>query len=201
MSIPKRLKPFRRQRVLSRMPIFRATPTKLWSARPLGTRRVDILRAGPLFRQTDFCDTQDPRPRFGKHVLGLRLSATPSNHAFRPRLSHAFQPRLSATPSGHVFRRAIRIEDVVLLSQQCFKQTNHCRTVSAPSQDGAHHLVSEGRQNVLTGHGHASEHLLSGLEIVACLNVVSVPHAKNSSNHQRRKDQRFSQLDLPTSQY
>ena len=65
-----------------------------------------------------------PRPRFGKHVLGLRLSATPSDHAFRPRLSHAFQPRLSATPSGHVFRRAIRIEDVVLLSHQCFKLTN-----------------------------------------------------------------------------
>ena len=55
---------------------------------------------------------EDPRPRFGKHILGLRLSATPSDHAFRPRLSHAFQPRLSATPSGHVFRRAIRIEDI-----------------------------------------------------------------------------------------
>ena len=53
---------------------------------------------------------EDPRPRFGKHILGLRLSATPSDHAFRPRLSHAFQPRLSATPSGH--RRAIRIEDI-----------------------------------------------------------------------------------------
>ena len=55
----------------------------------------------------------DPRPRFRKHVLGLRLSATPSDHAFRPRLSHAFQPRLSATLSGHVFRRAIRFEDIV----------------------------------------------------------------------------------------
>ena len=64
------------------------------------------------------------RPRFGKHVLGLRLSATLSDHAFRPRQSHAFQPRLSATPSGHVFRRAIRIEDVVLLSQQLFQATN-----------------------------------------------------------------------------
>ena len=64
---------------------------------------------------------QDPRPRFGKHVLGLRLSATPSDHAFRPRLSHAFQPRLSATLSGHVFRRAIRIEDVVFLVTTIFQ--------------------------------------------------------------------------------
>ena len=71
-----------------------------------------------------------PRPRFGKHVLGLRLSATLSDHSFRPRRSHAFQPRLSATPSGHVFRRAIRIEDVVLLLQQYCKLTNHCRTLS-----------------------------------------------------------------------
>ena len=64
---------------------------------------------------------QDPRPRFGKHVLGLRLSARPSDHAFRPRLSHAFQPRLSATLSGHVFRRAIRIEDVVFLVTTIFQ--------------------------------------------------------------------------------
>ena len=77
-------------------------------------------RAGPSFKQTDFVTLQDPRPRFGKHVLGLRLSATPSDHTFRPRLSHAFQPRLSATPSGHVFRRAIRIEDVASLSQHTF---------------------------------------------------------------------------------
>ena len=95
----------------------RSLSTRLGPARPLGTRRGDIPRVGPLFRQTDFCDTQDPRPRFGGHVLGLRLSATPSDHAFRPRLSHAFQPRISATPSGHVFRRAIRIEDVEFLSQ------------------------------------------------------------------------------------
>ena len=84
-----------------------------------------------------FVTLQDPRPRFGKHVLGLRLSATPSDHAFRPRLSHAFQPRLSATPSGHVFRRAIRIEDGVSLSQQCVKLTNHCRTFPALFQDGS----------------------------------------------------------------
>ena len=72
----------------------------------------------------------DTHPRFRKHVLGLRLSATPSDHAFRPRLSHAFRPRLSATLSGHVFQRAIRVEDVLLLLQQSFKQTNHCRTLS-----------------------------------------------------------------------
>ena len=65
--------------------------------------------------------------------------------------------------------------------------------------DGAHHLISEGIKIVLKRHGHASEHLLSGPDIVACLKFD--PHAKNSSNHQRRKNQRFSQLDLPTSQY
>ena len=40
----------------------------------------------------------------GEHVLGLRLSATPSDHAFRPRFtatpfSHVFQPRLPAMSS------------------------------------------------------------------------------------------------------
>ena len=70
----------------------------------------------------------DPRPRFGKHVLGLRLSATPSDHAFWPRLSHAFQPRLSATLSGHVFRRAIRVEDVVCTPKRpkTFRSRNFC---------------------------------------------------------------------------
>ena len=68
-----------------------------------------------------------PRPRFRKHILGLRLSATPSDHAFRPRQSHAFQPRLSATPSGHVFRRAIRIEDV----EFCHSNVTSKRTADA----------------------------------------------------------------------
>ena len=44
----------------------------------------------------------------GKHVLGLRLSATPSDHAFRPRFtatpfSHVFQPRLPAMSSDVPF--------------------------------------------------------------------------------------------------
>ena len=85
----------------------RSLSTRLGPARPLGTRRGDgrsLIQANRL---------SDPRPRFRKHVLGLRLSATPSDHAFRPRLSRAFQPRLSATLSDHVFRRAIRVEDVV----------------------------------------------------------------------------------------
>ena len=85
----------------------RSLSTRLGPARPLGTRRGDVRSLIQANRRSD------PRPRFRKHVLGLRLSATPSDHAFRPRLSHAFQPRLSATLSGHVFRRAIRVEDVV----------------------------------------------------------------------------------------
>ena len=85
----------------------RSLSTRLGPARPLGTRRGDGRSLIQANRRSD------PRPRFRKHVPGLRLSATPSDHAFRPRLSHAFQPRLSATPSGHVFRRAIRVEDVV----------------------------------------------------------------------------------------
>ena len=44
----------------------------------------------------------------GKHVLGLRLSATPSDHAFRPRFtatpfSHVFQPRFLAMSSDVPF--------------------------------------------------------------------------------------------------
>ena len=44
----------------------------------------------------------------GEHVLGLRLSATPSDHAFRPRFtatpfSHVFQPRLPAMSSDVLF--------------------------------------------------------------------------------------------------
>ena len=95
----------------------RSLSTRLGPARPLGTRRGNIrslIQANRRSRSLIQANRRsDPRPRFGKHVLGLRLSATPSDHAFRPRLSHAIQPRLSATPSGHVFRRAIRIEDVV----------------------------------------------------------------------------------------
>ena len=72
----------------------RSLSTRLGPARPLGTRRGDVRSLIQANRQSD------PRPRFGKHVLGLRLSATPSDHAFRPRLSHAFQPRLSS----HAFR-------------------------------------------------------------------------------------------------
>ena len=87
----------------------RSLSTRLGPARPLGTRRGDGRSLIQANRRSD------PHPRFRKHVLGLRLSATPSDHALRPRLSHAFQPRLSATLSGRVFRRAIRVEDVVSL--------------------------------------------------------------------------------------
>ena len=83
----------------------RSLSTRLGPARPLGTRRGDGRSLIQANRRSN------PRPRFRKHVLGLRLSATLSDHAFRPRLSHAFQPRLSATLSGHVFRRAIRVKD------------------------------------------------------------------------------------------
>ena len=54
-------------------------------------------------RSSAMVTLQDPRPRFGKHVLGLRLSATPSDHAFRPRPSHAFQPRFPAMSSDVPF--------------------------------------------------------------------------------------------------
>ena len=148
----------------------------------------------PYSGKPTFVTLQDPRPRFGKHVLGLRLSATPSDHAFRPRLSatsfsHAFRPCL---PTCHSDRGRC-----VVVTAMC--QANEALSDSSsvfPRWVG--HLISEGRQNVLKGHGHASEHLLSGLEIVACLRFVSVLHAKNSSNHQRRKDQKFSQLELAT---
>ena len=64
----------------------RSLSTRLGPARPLGTRRGDGRSLIQANRRSD------PRPRFRKHVLGLRLSATPSDH---------------------VFRRAIRVEDVM----------------------------------------------------------------------------------------
>ena len=89
----------------------RSLSTRLGPARPMGTRRGDGRSLVQANRRSDSC------PRFRKHILGLRLSAMPSDHAFRPRLSHAFQPRLSVTLSGHVFRRAIPVEDVVCTSK------------------------------------------------------------------------------------
>ena len=105
----------------------RSLSTRLGPARQLGTRRGDIrslIEANRRSRSLIQANRRSDTSRSTSSIRQARLRTTPFSHAFRPRLSHAFQPRLSATPSGHVFRRAIRIEDVEFLSQQCFKQTN-----------------------------------------------------------------------------
>ena len=85
----------------------RSLSTRLGPARPLGTPPGGYCESRSLIqanrRSSARVTLQNPRPRFGKHVLGLRLSATPSDHAFRPRLSHAFQPRFPAMSSDVPF--------------------------------------------------------------------------------------------------
>ena len=58
----------------------RSLSTRLGPACPLGTRRGDGRSLIQANRRSN------SRPRFRKHVLRRRLSATPSDHAFRPRL-------------------------------------------------------------------------------------------------------------------
>ena len=55
---------------------------------------------GPLFRQTDDCDTSRPK----SSIRQARLRSTPFSHAFRPRFPATPKPRVSATFFSHAFR-------------------------------------------------------------------------------------------------
>ena len=140
---------------------------------PVGPLFRQTDRAGPLFRQTDFCDTS----RLTSSIRQARVRTTPFSHAFRPRFPATPKPRHSATSFSHAFRPCL---------PTCHSDRGRCVFVTAMCQADeplsdissvfprwVGHLVSEGRQSVLKGHGHASEHLLSELEIVACLRLLA----------------------------